>query len=894
MAQSGAYKQYTRTQRNTILEESFAGGMCTDDIPLTDGTYKHLVNFQIIEEGKQLVPRRGKIPDETFSQTVESACALFTPPTETTTLGVYNVRYDAFTGATGYDADLIETVRKFIIACPNESKAQRSAEGSLYHEEYTTMSDGKQLACYYLQKETAPIFIASMDEIKAVAPYTDHAPGSFLKVVEGPRDNTTSDVKISVLSELAKFRPMPRLVGSAIKNTFYTIGGTTSGSTFTRGFKRIAPCPTTNRTYYVEDVTPKALDPVYANSYGFNMLSSTPYTFVNSAGAWELNGLLPYEDSACAKISFSYITGQKIYFKTYFNYTVSSTIDYKIQKKLNSEDTWTDVTSGSLTSLADSCPDLIFNISIPNEAFSIRVTFYTSGSTTDVKSSNDYSFSGGSETEDTYGSTQGLDMITYDLTTATGMLTWKSKLVLWGVDKAPDMIFTSDYNNPTYFPYPNGCESYPDNILHVCIFMDSLLVFTSESIYKTTLSDDGLSFNTETVVADVRLTYEDTYSIVPVKNMLFYKSDNYYYMLVPSSKSLTYGELNVAPVSKPINHMLDHFDTELKQVLSDMYGAEWNYPELEDITLTPNTYQVYLANNEVCIDYRFKISISGQFNNLSIAYVLKYNTVLRTWSADLYYTPYSSIQMYNKNIAGVPRYIMYIHDVGSEEAIAIYIDVHALHVINDDEEVFTIDEHTAEIASIERFSVSGHTFDLGENDSTYKIKPKILTESIDGTVDTYLTTDYLPNKQFIDTGYRNLNIINKKRMREIQFKINDKLAVPLEFKTGFIMDNRRRVNIGSYVLTPTDDNSLTIVSNANTLKVHGTAGQIRLNDDDDPDTNDNVFSLGNADLALHDVATVRWKVSGKGYLPRLTMLSANTKAYELTGICWIARQMNAR
>lgn len=899
MSQSGTYKQYTRTQRNIVLEDTFNKGMCTDDNPLDDGTHKHLVNFQILDEGKQLVPRRGKIPDTTFNEAT-SACALYMPPTETATTGIFNIKYDVFADTPpSVDDELIGTIRKFIIACPNELYYQRNNEPGTYANDNNIMPDGKQLSSYYMSKNSAPLFLASTEKIYGLQPMNNKAEDFFCKIIDGPYIDTTNeygevrDAKIQVLSEIDKFKPMPRLVGSALGNNLYTIGTDKT----TRNLVRVVPCPVVTNDevtpqYYIEDVVPKEIDPVYAVNYGYNMLSPTPYTFTNQAKAtWQLNGLLPYSDEATSKLILNYSSGERVYFKAYFDYKVSDSVTATVSIRPQSTDVWTTILTTTVTSTATTCDDLTFSTIIPDENFFIRVEFVDGNDT--VVSSADYPFSGGNEDTDNYGTTKGLESVVYDLTSAIGMLTWKQRLVLWGVDKAPNMLFTSDINNPTYFAYPDGCELYDDNILHVCIFMDALMIFTASNIYKTTLDDSG-KFKTEVVVTDINMTYEDTYSIVPVKNMLFYKSDNYYYMLVPSSKALTFGEFNVAPVSNPINYMLDHFDTELKQVLIDMYASEWGYPELEDITLIPNTYQVYLANNDVCLDFRFKVNVLGKFDNLKISYVLKYNTVLRTWSADLYYTPFSCIQMYIKNIAGVPRYITYSHNTIGDVGITFVVNSGTLYAINNDGTLIRVTDESL-IVDTDKLSIyNEHTIRVSANTQTYKIIPKILMEAIDDTVDTYAMSDNLPNKQFIDTGYRNLQITNKKRMREIQIKINDKLAVPLEFRTGFIMDNRRRINVGSYLLTPTEDRMLRIVPTSDILKVHGTTGQAVLQDNDIDDINENVFTLGHADLSLHDVATVRWKVSGKGYLPRMSILSANKKSYEITGISWVARTMNAR
>lgn len=886
MAQSGAYKQYSRGTRNIILEEAFNGGMFSDNIPLESNKFKHIVNFNVSDVAGQLVPRRGKVSDTEIS-TDSCETALLIPPTEATTLGIYNVRYNEVEDG---ENELIDAVRKFIITCPNESYAQRIAYSDVYHNMFNIMPDGNKLSSYYTSKTAVPIYVASTEEIKPIKPaptgtFSDY----YCKVVEGPWDSKSNEARINVLSKMDTFKPRTRLVGASLDNNLYTFAHNEDGNKLVR----FIPLPTTpDRTYDMETIVPKEIDSTYANNYGFNMLSSTPYSFNNKIGAWELNSLLPYEDEECTKLLFEYSTGQKVYFKVTFNFTASSTVNVKISKKLNSEDSWELLpTAKTLTSTATDCPPLVIPIIAPTEPFSIRVELSNTSNT--VLSSNDYPCAGGGETEETYGTTKGLSPVVYDLTTATGMLTWKQRLVLWGVDKAPNMLFCSDINNATYFPYPNGCEIYNDNILYVCIFMDSLLVFTPENIYKTTLNTDG-SFKTECVAADVRLTYDDMYSVVPVKNMLFYKSDNYYYMLVPSHKALTFGELNVAPVSSPINYMLDHMDDELKRVLISMYGEEWNYPDVGDLILQPHTYQTYLANNDVCLDFRFIVSTKDRtVDKLKISYVLKYSTTLRTWTTELYYTPFSSIQMYAKNVAGVPRYITYTANNVDTDTVSTstYVEGSSLYCLNINGGTVAQDNGTLYSTDAKIFidELYPESISFEGNVVNYTIKPHILTDDIDGTIDNYATSDLFKNKQYIDTGYKNFNVSNKKRFRELQFKINNKLSIPITFKTGFIIDGERRVKQGSYTLTPTADGTqLITVPTAKQLVTGVTEFE------DDNTYNDNVFALDNASLSVNDVATVRWKVSGKGYAPRLTLLSENEKSYELHGLCWVARPMNAR
>ena len=938
MAQSGAYKQYSRGIRNLILEESFAGGMRSDAVPLADGTFKTLVNFQIQENGDRLVPRKGKVVDNeivfeaqpyavytTDLHSKELICSInniydsdevnigtlfssfpLRTYSELPNKTYLNIFIGAHAGTTGYKGTDIENTTNSV-----------GDEIGLLHEH------SGELYSVFCRNNTLRKLdsITQSTNISLTELYANHT--AFLsytsligrKIIE---DDITK-YGIKVYNNLDCFKLKPKLLLDGFGNHITAINKFCDATPPT-GVTYINPSDWANKKVISEitidannklvtkPIKPKELDPSYATNYGFNMLSDTPYEFANkntgAQGAFQLTGIMLYKDEACTEVATSYNVNETIYIKRFYNYPgggqiiildgrlAEDHVAYLLRLEVNygAGDTWQILEQIGLNTneeLDEAYFAESFNVipfKVPAEDFILRASIFdTTACFPLVKVTNDdyhstvralgeyypenmeshateyppgsgalvydntateffcmsqslTSCSGGERSEKDYGSTKGITNPNYDLATAQGMLAWKRRIVLWGVEGAPDAIFMSDPDRINYYPYPNGVEVYDNNILNVIPFMDSLLVLTQDKIYKTILNDDG-TFKTDTVAADVNISYDDAFTAVAVKNMLFYKSGNYYYMLVPSSKALTFGELNVAPISNPINYFLDHFDVELKKVLINMYAEDLNYPEVEDITLVPDLYDVYVAGNEICVAHNFKMLYADE--EYSIDFVLKYNSVLRTWSADLFNNESGYIQLALKNIAGTPRYATFYS------------------VIEDDQK---------------------------------KSYMRMLTESNDGIKDDFDTSVKLTTKQFLDTGYRALSVGNKKRMREIQFKINDKLAVPLEFKTGFILDNERRTNIGSYILTPNDD-VLTIVPNR---KVLDTYGQIVYNDDEEPILNDNVFSLDDSNLTTYDTVTVRWKISGKGYLPRLTMLSENNKSYELIGLGWVARLMNAR
>lgn len=143
----------------------------------------------------------------------------------------------------------------------------------------------------------------------------------------------------------------------------------------------------------------------------------------------------------------------------------------------------------------------------------------------------------------------------FDLGSALGITYWKSRLVAWGVLGAESTLFLSEASQPEYWPYPNNIDLFEENIVHVIPYSDALIVFTSTKLWRIDLNADGLSWRKTLLQQNLRIIDKDIPYICILKNMLFFKSDKQFYMLVPS-RSSTVGDLTIAPISRPIADFL--------------------------------------------------------------------------------------------------------------------------------------------------------------------------------------------------------------------------------------------------------------------------------------------------------------------------------------------------
>ena len=484
----------------------------------------------------------------------------------------------------------------------------------------------------------------------------------------------------------------------------------------------------------------------------------------------------------------------------------------------------------------------------------------------------------------------------YDLATAKGMLEWKNRLVLWGVQNAETVLFTSDVNNPAYFPYPNNIDILDEPILHCMLYGDDLIVFTNTKLYRLTIGETG-GVGTHTLVQkNLNITEKDLPMFCVVKNMLFFKSGNYYYMLVPKSGSVS-GETTIAPVSNTINNLLDNFTLETQRLFK-IYtqgkvkatpGMSWELP----ITDFLEAYYAYVDNASVVLNFVYDYSafIDGHpvsaeeytplLNKRCFVVSLVYDTEAYAWSIKIYETPRIPTPV-SYNALGQQQY-MYVVPQPAEEG-----DPGVVFVQN------TL-QNTADMLVLYRTD-TGIIYDYDSikelNSITYSVFP------------------LQQNYQYLDTGYRVLtsSVDIKKRFREVQFSINNTSQKALTFYTAFIVDGNLRKDMQGYttkmLVDPDDPRTGVLLVERPYIDEKYLPSVpdyvIQVADYVQPDitpgdtTLDDTFVLDNTQLPDLAYWKVRIDVSGKGFTPRLQILSVNDKEYSILSTNWVYRTMNSR
>lgn len=680
--------------------------------------------------------------------------------------------------------------------------------------------------------------------------------------------------------------------------------------------------------YMFIPVVPKNVSPAQAVNYGYNMLLDSPYTFNYGTGVdndFELLGILPYNSKG--ELALTAKPGESLTFKLVSkvgNATRTTYGAFRLQWEM------VDLQNPSSTPLVLQTMRNSPIVALLNESFitvcpaykqfALTVKVYGSNivnETTYVSQVDDnnkftplkvmtlasYRLTADNENA-------GTALRTFDLPTATGMCTWKQRVVVWGVKNAETCIFSSEINDPSWFSYPNGYEQFDGQVLKCVPYLDNLLVFTESRLYSLTLATDGLQYTTKCIQNNLNMTKADAYALLVVKNMIYFKSGNYFYMVVPKASSMT-GELQIAPISKPVEYLLDSFSTDVPELLNSMYDFNTLYdldtrttevvwqndgagPEL-DISLTHyqesydiklKDYYTYADSSTVHNVYKFKIVLhrglyespeledgrifvlgpDGKYiyrvleqplQDQYVDYILSYNTNLRAWTINI-------------RTSSISRIVPYLNSVTDG---AVYCGI---------------------------FKNIYGTLPLDKqlNNFQWDWKFITMTESNTDCVDDIPTSASFPNKvgnlQYLDTGYRKLNEQSKKRFREVQFFINNISQKTIKFNTEIAVDEDTRKPMYHYITQqitdPADPNYGAIIV---TKEIDETVTNTTVLDDPDSNTDDSWY-LDFSKFTEINTAKVRVKTSGKGYSIRFRLLTSSEVMYELSTMSWVYRTMNAR
>lgn len=568
-----------------------------------------------------------------------------------------------------------------------------------------------------------------------------------------------------------------------------------------------------------------------AQQMGFNMLLNNPYTYTDTVAegaetAMNFQSINAFDNEACTIPAQQELLLNKQYYyrvsysgtgtvKLVFDWTAADTMEWQ---ELTTIDTFT------VDKAASTMIKIPFSSPVPKAI--IRCTAYLGETPLDVIwFSFDY--------KEQYTKAE-VPIRNFTLGTATTMTYWQNRLVVAGVTEDPSYLFMSAPELFEYFPFPHNADYLDEPIVHVQPLLDNLLVFTKSKLYLYTLDPtNGLTRK----CIQTNLNIAETQHIQTVKNMVFFKSGIYFYMVVPKLNSTT-GELTIAPVYRNIKGLLDNFSIERINIINEVY------PELN---FSANDYEAYnyLDFESIHNIYAYKIE-----ENLYINFDLMYNTVKRFWSIYLYSSPG----------------LLHVFKSDATQPGSLFCITH---------------------------SITKQTTEFGVEQTLYQPQLQLFEWKETSFKDTFFTPNkeevgaQYNNVQYLDTGSIDINSNYKKRFREMQFRIVNNAYESLDFNTEVYVDGVATVPKYDYVpIIDESTGTLTLTKTllstpVDSLHIQGT-------------TNLGHWNLSEDAFPSAKTIKVRVPTSGKGYNSQIKIRCNSQQDYTLLDITNVYRLLYSR
>ena len=782
MANTGTFKTYERGVRTQTTESTFASGMMYTDEPLNEGYSKLLVNYIASTNGASLTPRKGLRT---------SHASIYTEDPEITD----------------------GSVKSIILACKE-----------CYHND-------KTYGQFIITKgyKTISVVTTCEDTVVESSLPVPTISQKFCSVCDNTVVNGTyKECDSNEIHGVPFFTPNKQLIGTFINDQYFFFDANSKKLVYTEFDED-------EEKYIMKFLKAEEIDLNLAKQMGFNMLLENPYAYTDkceqsSAGIAFL-GMAAYEDEACTEPVKEYLENQTYYYR--INYAISTAVNtVKIKWEWtvpNSTMLWNTIVEKDFNpGIQDDTPTnkLVIPFSSPAPTAILCCTALDNEDHPLDKMWLSFDFK--------KESTQTVKALTkFSLNTANCMTVWQNRLVVAGVKEDESYIFFSAPERFEYFPFPRQADYLDEPIVAIKPFLDALLVFTKSKLYQYNLGTDGSTFTKKCIQNNLNILTSEEHLIQIVKNMAYFKSGNYYYMVVPKLNSLT-GELTIAPVSKNILSFFDNFEESVQNVFKAVYDIReplplqtvYNFLDFESV------YNVYV--------YKCK-------ETLYINLCLLYNTIKRSWSIQVFESA-NIVQPYKHNITKSGTLVSLADQVKTENQSTEY-------------------------------KLCLQFLDWSDNRHDGYL-PRYIPEDAVLVEDKAVT---FKNWQYIDTGNRTIVPDYKKRFREIQFKIHNKNRQTLTLNTGFYIDGETRKDYFEYVPTY-DEASKSIIINRNLINAHTLNSNTVLG----------TWKISESTFPNTDVVKVRMPVSGKGYASQIKILCQSEQDYALLNICNVYRTLYSR
>jgi len=874
------YKTYNRRRRTLYTDEPFGLGMQYVTNPLNTGAVKNLINIDLALENEALTPREGIRAFE-ITQSPISECDPYVSD---------HLKDKEILRATEITEENGEVYKQIIL--------------SEVHSNTTPIGNGKvtclsNILTGLTSEESANNVVNVADE--SVETTLQNKSLNYNLHCTKPEISTIHDVPLEntdLLTELigttltvdnsTRFYCLMRsLTGFQQDNVNYPVGDHLMFTEFDDA----------NKVYKLTKLLPYQATANDATNGMYNMLLDDPYSFTNLSTSvmFTLMGLYPVDRVTGNAVPLYYTYKNNSYrLKLQYNCTLGEG-----QSKYLVRWSWSTGSSSNFDIVKEdiidmetlsTLPDLYLDWTSNTTACIFRIEVFKwetydqyNPTSREIESVTGFNTIACSVlpvmltfADQLPDASKVLEYTSYDLTTAVGMCTWKQRLVMWGPEKATQAIFISEPNNPAWFPYPSGLCAFPDKVIKCVPYLDHLLVFTTTEIYLLTLDATGSSWTQASLQKNLHISESDATFIKSIRNMVFYKSNNYFYMIVPSST--TANGITVAPITTNIEYLLDHFSTVVESNLQDLYGKSLTvYKTLEYDSQKDYIRLVHFQNY---VDYKcvYNVYTFKDLDNKYINYYLIYDTTTRTWTSYILESQ-SLIRPFRLDTSGYNVYASYVPVILYDDTDQVVSDsIQFLHRNPDRRDFYIYPYQTPERYGLERYKLE----ELCYTQNKYR------------------------NYQLIDTGAREQESDYKKRYRELQIQVNNVEQSPLTFYTTFSLDGYLRQDDFKYevmeYLNPSSDRYGEIqyqrvydVDAGSLIPGSTELGTLEyFSQTDEQYVDPLAWRLDKSQFPEVYYWKIRIPVSGKGYTPRLKIVTMDEVKYELLNLTWVYRMLYAR
>lgn len=926
-----SYRLQGRNPRYTTRLNSFANGMYLTNQTIPEGYAKVLINYDIDDTGSHIKPKRGrrKIQDVEYESTGLAGASL----------SDYLYCYDEAKENVVTTEDVVLSFGRFLKAV--DYNADKTAVmPMLYAAKARTITDLNTYDANNNRVNDPAISDVVQDYTEFWALRYNNSTEVFEKVLNLNIESIAAHaINHAYAFDKAFIDTVGRPIYTVLENEIYTFTGTTpeihiyqnkhdrDSAAFNEPgtlSKLILSKKDESDDYSLEasPIVGKRINPAEAYISGFNLLLASDglmYKFENTqAGAPSILGAIPYTNNSDYVPMFYPTIGNTVSLGIWYSYTnLSTDLGIKLEIRngdagYSSETGWETVSDwATFTPSETEAHFITFAPKYTNTQYRVHIRNGSDSTTESTTVRPLYTFGSDIPTID--------PTIVPEIKTCKGMITWQGCLGLYAFDNAKNMLIFSAVEEPDYFPFPGNVMLFDNEILAVHNYLNHLIVITVDSVYLISQGSNIATSTQKRILANINIPEIDATNLVVLKDQIFFKTDNQFYVLKPNQYTADQTNLKNYINSVAIANYLNNFTEETVNLLNkdfiivtQKYTQEYkqnikflDFDVLDTWSVVKDSEVHYIYNIIPKLGYKViynytqeDVDLVAQIINNTVEPTIDYLT-LYDIDRDGEITQSDYDVIYQMSIHNTD----YIYNVmvKDDEKLNLHLVYNTITRAWRMYFVAVGTEETDYKPVLYRNKQSGLYYEFFphtlNNDDTISIVEQTYNIVDDNVIDLdnwNLVTDY-NNYPYIETGVISVDDIFTKRFREVQLNLINLEKTKIRFYTNFVLDGQDRVDATKYLVE-----HITDINDPDFGRVWVTpveTDNLELNGLDtlaNYETETDYWELDLSHFPDLSVVSVRLTLQGRGRRGNLQLLNTNLKRYELSDVNWVYRIMNAR